>query len=877
MPPKRRAKPAAAQRAAQIIKNTINSAAAQPAAKSPVQQSGTKRGRNSIKGNKENEKRQKGSLTIPEAGRRATFKFDKTYILNEILDRIYLLKDGEKAKMYAWAYVFKLFDSMESTTLNTALDRPMNENLITKLINDIHEQVKQTNRWREGSSTTGESKKINKMLKAAFVFNLYLEGYHDDYIDRTNTLFNMLKTSQNFLKETFRGSRQENGKTITYSFALDDVEEYLTNNKQRYKDLNTDITTELSGIKFPRFGPTEAKKAAIWRANEKLKIAFKFMGELHADDIIGRCICLVPTMYDQIYEQNGTNHLPTGWEGILKNNLPSIFNIPSTLHHVLPYDRIKPGNFLFETPIGKKKPDHLYIRSEQEKQERHTGSMVTATADVKRRNYESKIFTRESQIYLPLIAMYDAGSKMILRGVITEHMNIVEFISNIQSPSYKYQMKVVPYSAPFKYSFIDETGRTFFYIESTIKKPPSSGERGGPTASLIYKLQINNIENIVLTSTAAQAGKGKDIKTQLGKWSGDNAPNIEEIHINTQLKKNQTPTNNLNPRIMSSGDGNNVIGYVSFSEKFMAEGAPTCLMVDPGIQSKSLLVFGFELNPSTPKPEVSVATMGSLKESNNETEINNNLLLKFVETNKQNIRNLYTQQFNGNQEASTGGNKKMSKIQFIQLLKRILEDPEINNGSLIFAAFKNYFNNEINRLNKNRKGKAPMPAWSEQGGPMNANGVGVMNESGGPNVAGPSRPPGLKEQEKQLKEQEKQLKAQRKQLKAQRIQKKQESKGEDMFVQILTRLNTRGLLSKLSVGNKNKIIEHLKEYYKNGNDNEPSRIKFIQEILEIIETNPVKTIISYGPPMSSRIANNPNIQKYLENNSIKKGKMNANN
>ena len=202
-----------------------------------------------------------------------------------------------------------------------------------------------------------------------------------------------------------------------------------------------------------------------------------------------------------------------------------------------------------------------------------------------------------------------------------------------------------------------------------------------------------------------------------------------------------------------------------------------------------------------------------------------------------------------------------------------------------------YFNPEIIRLNKNRKGKgiAPMLAWqpvNNQGDPMNAN--EVTNESGGPNVAGPSRQrkPGGKgrnQAREQIMQMEIPEKLRKKLLNGVNAESNAESNDEDEttipnFNQMLTRLNNSGLVSKLSNKTKGEIIQHLEQYYQKNNDNENNRRKFIKGISDIIKNNPLRLkIIPGGPSAGVFTGNVTEIQNYLKNNSRKRSNMNVNN
>ena len=430
-------------------------------------------------------------------------------------------------------------------------------------------------------------------------------------------------------------------------------------------------------------------------------------------------------------------------------------------------------------------------------------------------------------------------------------------------------------------------------VKSEETTPPYTGLNGIKKIDF-FKVLINDEESLI-GSTRAEASsnnaanKSKKRKkrankeqweTEVGKFLGDFVQILICTIRHSEVIKVQNGKNHA--RAFGSGDGMACVMCYFISKYFL--NTPPCMVVDVGgTVNKEVRFYGLEEFIDRTVPQVFNKAEQSLLSGNEPIDPLKNMLSKFVETNKQQIKNLYTQQFNGNKEASTGqrdGNK-MSKIQFIKLLRRILKVQTITNRTLNYQTFINtYFNPEIIRLNEQRKGKgiAQVAAWPEQVDPMSVNRV-VTNESGG---AGPSQPqrtrrPGGKERNAnraELLRQQAELLGQLRDINEEsemsggNAESNEESEmggnAEPNFRQMLTNLNNSGLVSRLSDGNKTKIIQHLKKYYQENNDNENNRRQFIKEISYIIQK---------GPSAGVFAGNNPNIQNYLKNNSIKKGEM----
>jgi hypothetical protein len=479
--------------------------------------------------------------------------------------------------------------------------------------------------------------------------------------------------------------------------------------------------------------------------------------------------------------------------------------------------------------------------------------------------------------------MYDAGARMITRGIVTEIINIIDSMEDMEYID-NYKLKVIPYCKPFECDFKNKDDKVFFKIKTSIGYPiQQTINKYNPEN--VYTLQINNVNNIKLSSTAKQAGTD-DIRNKLGKWAGDNAPNIEDLIINGQIEGRT----DYRPRFMSTGDGNNAVGYVSFA-KFMDK--TPLLLLDIGKEDNKLKVFGATYSQQNSQ-QISQAASASRNDRQNDSNFQKilNDLNKVTNTSK--LRSLYIQ----------NKTKQKNKSKFIQFLSKYLnEKPSTSTGKVNFnyenfkAEYNKYIENltmlntmhkegvsarqtaqlarnsgifmlpgemkrredlaalsaDNEKIRKNeengdeaislhrnlfikRKGKgiAPMRAWQEEneGVPMNADeGVGDSEVTQQPK-----------------------------------------------FRQMLTRLNSSDLVSKLSKNTKDKIIQHLEQYYQENNDNENNRRKFINGISDIITRNPLRLkIIPEGSSAGVFTGNVPEIQKYLKNNSRKRSKMNVNN
>ena len=791
-------------------------------------------------------------------------KIDKNYVINAILKKMAESDRKDISAKYAWAYVFKLFDSIQITTwTNRVLElrKIINDigpkSFIDKLINKIYNEVKEKNRLTKRKvNSTGlnvNSTKLNEKQIASFVFNLYLEGIHDNYISNTTTFDSMISSTQsdvNFLKDVFSDSKTEN-----YSFVLKDVSNFLKANIDFYKKIKDEAEVVIQFEQAPKneqvIAAEQRKKVREQTKKEEL------LKQIDEDDFIGRYICFVPQLYDQIYGNDGTFYLKNIlWETELKKHLGEIFMLNS---NYISYTEINTNTL----KVDGVSPTYLYIRSEQEKQERHSASLISISSGSNGRNKNFSIYdkgvvnvnnktalVRTSQIYLPILAMYDAGARMITRGVVTEIINILDSMKNIDS----YKLKVVPYSEPFEYNFKNETGKVFFKIKTSIGYPLKiSNDKYNPDN--VYILQINNVEQIKLSATAKQAGASTAITSKLGKWAGDNAPNIEDLKVNRIIKGRL----DYRPRFMSTGDGNNAVGYVSFA-KFMKE--TPLLLLDTGKEDNKLKVFGAEYSRKN-SPQISQAASASQSINPNQVKLRN-VINKRISGNTSNLQRLFLR-----------NNKiQKNKSSFIRFLNEYInKQPSTSEGKINFnyknfrIEYEKYIKSlsELNKLHKKgfsaREGaeqfrKNPDPYASEgemerrnalaaMSAKMSANAKkNRMNEENGEVVTSSVRPGGVSEE----------------------------------YEQILIRLNNNKnkLISKLSNKNKTKIIEHLKEYYQENDDNESNRRKFIKGISDIIKSKPLPLTIK-SDPMSISVRNIPNIQKYLENNKINKSKMNANN
>ena len=774
-------------------------------------------------------------------------ELDKNYVINAILKKMAGISRNKNNELYAWAYVFKLFDSIQSTAWTTRILQLRKtiknigpELFIDKLIDKVYSNVKDGNRLVNNKETDF---KLNENQTASFVFNFYLEGIHDNYISNTITFQSMINASQssgNFLTGIF--SDDKNGK---YSFVLKDVSKFLKDKQKFYKGISERAKKV---IQFTLAAKKEQVIAAEQRKEEREDVKKALLKDVDEDDFIGRYICFVPQMYDQIYDNDGTFYLKNvSWETALKTHLGDIFVLNS---NYLNYKDIKTETL----KVDGVSPTYLYIRSEQEKQERHSASLVSISSksnginktfgvyDKGIVNAKSMATVRTSQIYLPILAMYDAGARMITRGVVTEVINILDSMENIDS----YKLKVVPYSQPFECNFKNEKNQVFFKLKTTIGYPvKSSSNKYNPEN--VYALQINNVEKINLSSTAKQAGASILINNKLGKWAGDNAPNIEDLIINRIKKENRF---DYRPRFMSTGDGNNAVGYVSFA-KFMKE--TPLLLLDTGKEENKLKVFGAEYSPGN-SPQISQAVGASQSITPNQLELKN-IIMERISGNTSSLQRLFLQ----------NKIKQNNKSSFIRFLNEYINNqPSTSEGKINFnyknfeEKYKKHLTLQSNLINLHKRG---------------------MTAREGAKKLKENPDPYMREDEMERRNA---LAAYSERLSAN--QKMNELDEEDNSItsnnqtnlkynEMLTRLNNSGLISKLSNQTKTAIIEHLKEFYKVNDDNETNRRRFIKEISAIMRSKPLPLLIKRNP-IGISIRNIPNIQKYLNKNSNNRSKMN---